>query len=119
MEVEVNSSRSDYVVASDGTRIPMRTTIKDLRGHISELLGKAVRRGSLDQTLSAADKEALLPFTSQLEVSEMDQVALARLGGQCLRPWPGQLLQQWLRSLPAAHRCGVDAPRDDGVRQLQ
>ena len=62
MEVEVNSSRSAYVVGADGTRIRMRTAINDMRGHIAELLGKAVKQGSLDQQLSAADKEALLPF---------------------------------------------------------
>src|SRR5205085_11606414 len=32
------------------------------RGHIAELLAKAVNQGSLDTSLSAADKERLLPF---------------------------------------------------------
>jgi len=62
MEVEVNSSRSAYVVAADGSRLRMRTAINDTRGHIAELLAKALRQGSLDQELSVADKEALLPF---------------------------------------------------------
>lgn len=65
MEVEVNSSRSAYIVGADGSRIRMRTAINDMRGHIAALLGKAVRQGSLDQTLSAADKERLLPFLSR------------------------------------------------------
>lgn len=62
MEVEVNSSRSAYIMAADGSKIRMRTAINDLRGKISELLGKAVSQGSLDISLSAADKERLLPF---------------------------------------------------------
>ena len=65
MEVEVNSSRSAYVVGSDGTRIRMRTAINDTRGHVAELLAKAVRQGSLDETVSAADREALLPFLNR------------------------------------------------------
>ena len=62
MEVEVNSSRSAFIVGSNGQRIRMRTAVNDLRGHVSELLGKAVSQGSLDQALTPADKEALLPF---------------------------------------------------------
>src|SRR5205085_4971158 len=61
LEVEVNSSRSAYVVAADGKRIRMRTALNDTRGHIAELLAKAVNQGSLDTSLSAADKERLLP----------------------------------------------------------
>jgi monoamine oxidase len=62
LEVEVNSSRSAYIIASDGSRIRMRSAINDLRGHLSELLSKAVHQGSLDQSLTAAEKAKLLPF---------------------------------------------------------
>jgi monoamine oxidase len=62
MEVEVNSSRSAYIVGNDGKKLRMRTAINDTRGHISELLAKAVNQGALDQTLSAEDKIKLLPF---------------------------------------------------------
>jgi len=62
LEVEVNSSRSAYVIAEDGSRLRMRTAVNDMRGHLSELLSKAVNQGSLDQNLSAQDKELLLPF---------------------------------------------------------
>ena len=37
LEVEVNSSRSAYIMAKDGTRIRQRTAVNDLRGHIAEL----------------------------------------------------------------------------------
>ncbi|WP_304610482.1 flavin monoamine oxidase family protein [Glacieibacterium megasporae] len=62
LEVEVNSSRSAYVMAADGTKIRQRTAVNDMRGHIAELLAKALNQGSLDQAISAADKAKLLPF---------------------------------------------------------
>jgi monoamine oxidase len=49
-------------MGDDGSRIRMRTAINDMRGRIAELLGKAIRKGSLDAELSAADRERLLPF---------------------------------------------------------
>ena len=62
LEVAVNSSRSAYIMASDGSRIRMRTAVNEMRGHIAELLAKAIRQGSLDQQLTAADREKLMPF---------------------------------------------------------
>jgi monoamine oxidase len=62
LEVEVNSSRSAYVVANNGDKLRMRTAINDTRGHISELLAKAVNQGALDQALTPEDKAKLLPF---------------------------------------------------------
>ena len=62
LEVEVNSSRSSYVMANDGSKLRMRTAINDMRGHIAELLGKALNQGALDQAITAADKAKLLPF---------------------------------------------------------
>ena len=62
MEVEVNSSRSAYIMAADGTKVRMRAAVNDMRGYVSELLEKALAQGTLDQAISAADKEKLLPF---------------------------------------------------------
>jgi len=62
LEVEVNSSRSAYVVAKNGDKFRMRTAINDTRGHIAELLAKAVNQGALDTALTAEDKAKLLPF---------------------------------------------------------
>ena len=36
-----------------------------MRGEISELLGKAINRGALDQELSGRDKERMLAFLRQ------------------------------------------------------
>jgi len=62
MEVEVNSSRSAYIMGDDGSKIRMRTAINDMRGRIAELLAKAINQGSLDRELSAVDRERLMPF---------------------------------------------------------
>ena len=62
LEVEVNSSRSAYVMADNGDKLRMRTAINDTRGKIAELLAKALNQGSLDQAITPADKAKLVPF---------------------------------------------------------
>ncbi len=62
LEVEVNSSRSAYVVGNSGDKFRMRTAINDTRGHLSELLAKAINQGSLDSVVTPEDKAKLLPF---------------------------------------------------------
>ncbi len=65
LEVEVNSSRSAWFWdqnSNGGRPIQMRQGVHDLRGHISELLAKAVNKGALDQELTADDRARLLPF---------------------------------------------------------
>jgi monoamine oxidase len=65
LEVEINSSRSAYfwsAGSNGGQPIQMRQGVNDTRGYISELLAKALNKGALDQELTAADKERLLPF---------------------------------------------------------
>ncbi|MBS0297649.1 MAG: FAD-dependent oxidoreductase [Proteobacteria bacterium] len=65
LEVEVNASRSAWfwsAASNGGAPIQMRQGLNDTRGHLSELLAKAVRRGALDQDLTPEDREKLLPF---------------------------------------------------------
>jgi monoamine oxidase len=65
LEVEVNSSRSALLLnpeANGGKPIQMRRAINDTRGHVSELLAKAVNAGALDQDLTAGDKERMVAF---------------------------------------------------------
>ena len=62
LEVEVNASRSALLASADGPPIQMRRAINDTRGHVAELLAKAVNQGALDQDLSIDDKARLLPF---------------------------------------------------------
>jgi monoamine oxidase len=63
LQVEVNSNRSALFL--NGTREPgtaasERQVINDTRGHVSELLVKAIKRGALDQEMTAADKERVV-----------------------------------------------------------
>ena len=65
LEVEVNSSRSSLLQSdglNSGKPVQQRQVMNDTRGHVSELLAKAIGRGSLDQELSPADKEQMLEF---------------------------------------------------------
>ncbi len=65
LEVEVNTSRDARLynpAANGGKPIEMRQAHNDVRGEISELLGKAINRGALDEELNAHDKERMLAF---------------------------------------------------------
>ncbi|HET9664094.1 MAG TPA: FAD-dependent oxidoreductase [Burkholderiales bacterium] len=65
MEVLVNTSRgtllqSDHAFGSKP--IEQRQAINDTRGHVAELLAKAIRRGALDQEVTLEDRERMLAF---------------------------------------------------------
>lgn len=62
LEVEVNASRSAWFWDQKTMPFQMRQGLYDTRGHIAELLAKAVKAGALDQDLTPADKAALEPF---------------------------------------------------------
>lgn len=62
MEVEVNSSRSAYIMGPDGQRIRLRAAVNDMRGYVSEMLAKALDQGALDKIVTPADKAKLAPF---------------------------------------------------------
>lgn len=63
MEVLVNHSDSGLIQADDlngGAPIQMRQAIYDTRGHIAELMAKAIRGGGLDKEFGRDDREKLL-----------------------------------------------------------
>ena len=65
MEVEVNSSRSALVQGDrvfDRKPIEQREAINDMRGHVGELLAKAIRQGALDQDITADVRQRMLAF---------------------------------------------------------
>jgi monoamine oxidase len=66
LEVLVNSSRSNYLLdpSQPGTagRLRLRQAANDLRGHLSDLLEKALRSGALDQQIDAATRAKLITF---------------------------------------------------------
>jgi len=65
LEVEVNSSRSALMQANQlngGVAVQQRRVVNDTRGHVSELLAKAINKGALDQDVTSEDKEKMLAF---------------------------------------------------------
>ncbi len=65
MEVEVNASRGALVQGDDvfdQQPIEQRQAINDMRGHVAELLAKAIRQGALDEEVTAVDQERMLAF---------------------------------------------------------
>ncbi|WP_446742289.1 flavin monoamine oxidase family protein [Silvibacterium acidisoli] len=65
LEVEVNTSRSTRLqndAVNGGKPIVQRQAMNDTRGHVAELLEKALRSGELDQELSKEDVERMLAF---------------------------------------------------------
>jgi monoamine oxidase len=65
LEVEVNCSRSSLLQNSkafDGKPVVQREAINDTRGHVSELLAKAVNQHLLDGKLAADDTEKMIEF---------------------------------------------------------
>ncbi|MFI4934129.1 MAG: flavin monoamine oxidase family protein [Caulobacterales bacterium] len=65
LEPEINTSRSALLLnpnANGGRPIQLRQAVNDTRGHVSELLAKAVNRGALDDQLAASDKQRIVAF---------------------------------------------------------
>lgn len=65
LEVEINSSRSAHIWSegcNGGKPVQMRQGVNDTRGHIAELLAKAINQGALDAAVTAEDRQKLLPF---------------------------------------------------------
>jgi monoamine oxidase len=68
LEVEVNASRSARLQAdslNEGKPVQNRQVEYDIRGGISELLAKSIKRGALDKELTPDDKEQMVEFLRQ------------------------------------------------------
>jgi monoamine oxidase len=65
LEPLVNASRSARLQSDSafgGQPIQIRQALYDMRGHLSELMSKALNRGALDGDVTAEDKEKLLAY---------------------------------------------------------
>ena len=65
LETEVNMSRSAFMSSPGvhgGQPFRIRQAMSDTRGHMTELLAKAINRGRLDDQLSLADRDRLVAF---------------------------------------------------------
>lgn len=65
MEVLINTSRGTLLQndrAFGGRPIELRQAVNDTRGHVAELLAKALQRGALDEEVTRDDRERMLAF---------------------------------------------------------
>ncbi|HUB18018.1 MAG TPA: FAD-dependent oxidoreductase [Acidobacteriaceae bacterium] len=65
LEVEVNSSRGALMQSNQlngGAPVTERRVVNDTRGHVSELLAKCIRKGALDEQITADDRERMIAF---------------------------------------------------------
>lgn len=65
LETEVNQSRSAWMQndrANGGKPFRIRQAVSDTRGHVSELLAKAINRGRLDDQLTLQDRDRMVAF---------------------------------------------------------
>jgi monoamine oxidase len=77
IEVEVNTSRGALVQGDrilDQQPIEQRQAINDMRGHVAELLAKAIRQGALDEEITADDHERMLAFLRSFGDLRVDYV---------------------------------------------
>jgi len=68
LEVEVNSSRGALLQAdklNGGKAVTERRAVNDTRGHVSELLAKCIKKGALDEELTAEDHDRMIEFLRQ------------------------------------------------------
>jgi len=68
LEVEVNSSRSALMQAdrlNSGVAVTERRVVNDTRGHVSELLAKCIKKGGLDEEITAGDHDRMIEFLRQ------------------------------------------------------
>jgi monoamine oxidase len=68
LEVEVNSSRGALMQSeklNGGNPVTERQAVNDTRGHVSELLAKCIRKGALDEEITAEDRERMIAFLKQ------------------------------------------------------
>ncbi len=68
LEVEVNSSRGALMQSdklNGGAPVTERRAVNDTRGHVSELLAKCIKKGALDEEITAEDRERMIAFLKQ------------------------------------------------------
>src|SRR3954468_3955745 len=120
LEVEVNTNRGGLLHNSstnDGKPIELRQAINDARGEISELLGKAINRGALDEELSAHDKvrlgsevTAIRRTNNGVSISFVDKQAgrhNAIEAAYCIVTIPLKVLQGIEYDFSPAHRAAI------------
>ena len=75
LQVIVNDNRNAFLhdqSSFGGKPVRMRQVRNDIRGHLAELLAKALDQGALDQSVGGDDKEKLVAFIRQFGALQKD-----------------------------------------------
>jgi monoamine oxidase len=104
LEVEVNSSRGALMQCdrlNGGKPITERRAVNDTRGHVSELLAKCIRKGALDEDISAEDRERMISFLKQYGdlSTDLSYKGSARSGFK-VEPGAGKAMPEAIDPLP-------------------
>ncbi len=111
LETEVNQSRSAYLQtdrANGGKPFRVRQAMADTRGHVSELLAKAVNRGRLDDQLNSEDRDRIVAFLRQYGDLD-DAYAYAGSTRAGYKVEPGAYLQKGIAVDPLSMHELLDA----------
>ena len=104
LEVEVNSSRGALMQCdklNGGTAVTERRAVNDTRGHVSELLAKCIRKGALDEEISAEDRERMIEFLKQYGDLQADlSFKGSERSGYKVEPGAGKAMPEAIDPLP-------------------
>lgn len=104
LEVEVNSSRGALMQCdklNGGVPVTERRAVNDTRGHVSELLAKCIRKGALDEEISAEDRERMIAFLKQYGDLQPELVYKgSERSGYRVPPGAGREMPEPLEPLP-------------------
>ncbi|HEX4310051.1 MAG TPA: FAD-dependent oxidoreductase [Acidobacteriaceae bacterium] len=104
LEVEVNSSRGALMQCdklNGGIPVTERRAVNDTRGHVSELLAKCIRKGALDEDISAEDRERMIKFLKQYGDLQADlSYRGSERSGFKVEPGAGKAMPEAIDPLP-------------------
>jgi monoamine oxidase len=104
LEVEVNSSRGALMQSgklNSGAPVTERRVVNDTRGHVSELLAKCIRKGALDEEITAQDRERMVEFLRQYGDLQPDLLFKgSERSGYKVEPGAGKQMPEPIDPLP-------------------
>ncbi len=104
LEVEVNSSRGALMQSdklNGGKPVAERRAVNDTRGHVSELLAKCIRKGALDEEITAEDRERMIEFLRQYGDLQPDLLFTGtERSGYKVQPSAGKAIPEAIDPLP-------------------
>ncbi|PTQ12278.1 amino acid oxidase [Sphingomonas oleivorans] len=117
LEVEINTSRSTFMqadVLNGGKPVEQRRVIHDTRGYIAELLSKAIDRHTLDDVLTAQDRERLRAFLKGFgDLSEGNIYTGTERGGFAVARGAGPVQEKYHKPLSLSELLAADLSKGE------